>query len=755
MRFFDLNTVKQLSHSKLSGLNLSCLLALFCTSLLSCQEKPKWAHAIPESAQLISNLPAKQYAGQHQLIARIWMEYTLNQADWLYLYESGFQFVDLAKMKKLRQTLYRGVNIQHYRNGQGRTLVFANLKGVNILAAHAIMVEEAIRSLKSGSTALQKLASHLDWKRQETLLIGPEFNKKDRHFPVNRPYRGIALQRDFGEKNWRGTLFFVQKRKKLNAKQARQNWAQLQEATPANAWQIEPYWPDPKQAPKWMRSCKGLAQLAYLGENPGSSACLMLAGKHARAWSKLTRNLPAQQEQNYQAFHLQIWSNRALDPLGRSRFVAFYMQNTLVLASSIDAAERWIDAFVVGNTLAQKSPFVGSSCNARLDPDLGLGAVIKQGLNIATYPSPQNSPFLLKGESSRKSWHFSLDWTPSVENEALAWQLDLETAVQGMWPLPAHQAVLAQTQDGELISLNAEGRVKWRQKINAPIIGAPCEADFGEKTALFFGAGKYLYGLDTSGQLLPGFPWPAELSPGLCVGGLNPYFFYPGKNGYVYGLDREGRPLASWNPGPYADAQNFPLQFFQADGQDFLLLRNAQNQVQVLNRDAMDHFPPIQLEGESNHPIFYQWTAKHKRMVVAEKGGKARIIGPDGQSFMLSLALDGFGGTPQLWFANLWGDERKDYLALGGKTLTLNGYEGQNFKLLRKKELPFEATQLFGEGSNIGLRHLGKQQAWVLDREWNVLPIFPVKAEYTCFFPGKNLLVCAFQGRLFAIKTAK
>jgi hypothetical protein len=770
MRFFEIEHVKDLSKTKSPTLFSRwfkfgfgakmfkrtlrfCLCGLSFLVLQACQEQTPWTHAVPSDAQLISNLPARQQDGQHQRIARVWMEYAQDQADWLYLYEKNYPFLDLSNMQKTGQTLYRGVTIQGYRDARGRNLVFAQLKGVCMLAAHAIMVEEAIRSLKSPSTDLQKLVSTLDWKHQETLLIGPSFNKKDRHFPVNRPYRGMVLQRKFGQKNWSGDLFFAQNQKKLGRQKAKRYWAQLQEATPADAWQIEPYWPDQSNAPAWMRGCKGMAQLAYLGDNPGSSACLVLAGKYARAWSKLTPKVPSQQELNYQAFRLKVWQNRALDPLGRKRFVAFFMQNTLVLASSVAAAERWIDAFVVGNTLAQKSPFSESTCNARLDPDLGLGAVMKGGLNLATYSSPKNSPFLLKGQSGRKTWHFSLEWAYPTENEALAWQITLDSPINGMWPLSTGKAVLVQTSSGELLCFNAEGKVKWRLSLKTPIASAPTAAQYGDYPALFFGAGKQLIGLDSSGHLLPGFPWAAETGSGLCVAGLNSYFFYSGKNGYVYGLDREGHPLGSWNPGPYAGQQRFPLQFFEADGQDFLLIRNPSNQLQVLDRDAQDHFAPIQLEGQETSPIGYQWTAKQRRIVVAEKGGRARVVGPDGQSFMLPLGLEGFTDTPQLLFVNVWGDERKDYLALGSKTLTLNGYEGQQYKLIRRKKLPFTANALFQEGANIGLSHLAQQQVWVLNSAWEMSPIFPVKATHSCFFPGGNLLVCAFEGRLFAIKS--
>ncbi|HMN91459.1 MAG TPA: hypothetical protein PKE68_15665, partial [Saprospiraceae bacterium] len=188
---------------------------------------------------------------------------------------------------------------------------------------------------------------------------------------------------------------------------------------------------------------------------------------------------------------------------------------------------------------------------------------------------------------------------------------------------------------------------------------------------------------------------------------------------------------------------------------------NAQGRLQVFRRDGTPRFAAVQV-GECTAPPEVQLSGKDSRIVTLNWQGVATIINMDGGSGSRRL-LPATGQAAHFVYANVIGDERKDFLAVSGEQLSIHYYEGTQFKewLRLKFEAPLSHIQvLMGKAEPIiGVVSSAKKQVYLLHLDGELHPN-GLLAGHSAFFVadlmgnGQQLLVVANGSSVYAYKIA-
>jgi len=282
------------------------------------------------------------------------------------------------------------------------------------------------------------------------------------------------------------------------------------------------------------------------------------------------------------------------------------------------------------------------------------------------------------------------------------------------------------------------GQALWALPLESKILGRIHGISFyqnGQQQYVFNTADR-LYILDADGEVVGAFPLNLQTKAAQEVTVIdfdktrNYSFFVPCENGSVYGFDETGEPVPNWNPLAEVGQLANPMLHFQHDGKDFIILAKD-TILQVLQRDATPRFPPLVLQAQLVPPVQFQVEAPFPRIVAGLENGKVLVVALDGSSFHLPLQLN--QRPQQFVFADVWGDARKDYIALYDNAVQLWGYDARNDFNRRwswSSETPienmFKVAMPRGAKARIGVLCPDKKQIFLLDENGQLVEGFPL-----------------------------
>lgn len=735
-------------------------LSLFLViSLLGCQHQQKLETLVPANTLAVlttqkSNLdlPFPDLSWNTVL-----MPLSKNQIGFLYISTTPME-IQIAKVKGLKwitHTQWRGLQFEHFQDAEGQKWVLFQIKHLKYLAHEAALVEEAALGFKAGKSAGWVTALSANQLQFNYPALSSFYGLKGDALAAH--CQNVTLELRHQAEQIQGQVQFVNP-----ARMNEKDQAAVLSIAPGSARSLVPYFDSDGTLEQLNPET---AFLLHFGREKSSQSAVVLAfatGTLAQeALKELAENYGALAAINYQTYSLQPVLDLGLKALSIRQATLCVFDRFLVIGASENLMERWIDAVVVGNTIAKqlRKPPRGLWMRFSADRDLGfLIDQLKQTLNLQL---PLSDPLQWEGIVSGKDWAFRD--APNLEANNLAspelWQLDLpQGKVKQLCAIESWNQCLVETNEQHLLALDLEGNVQWDKKLEASIVGTVTAVLRPElnQNLVYFASEKAIHALQVDGQEAPGFPLTlsATTTSGLCVGGREQFLFYSSADGRIYGLDKYGQPLSGWNPGPKIGTVKQPLSYFQSATEDYLLALTEEGQFHVLDRATQAHFSTQTLKGPFTSPPQWQWDQMSQRIVVSDGKGKAQVFNEKGESFSLSITA-GLAGATRFCFADLIGDGRKDYLTANGAQLFLHAYNQEDgFQLVFKKSFNGQIDGLTASGKNENARIIcsisGGHQVWGLSAKGEVVEGFPVAGDHFAFFAGQKMVLTTIDNRVYA-----
>ncbi|BBE18315.1 hypothetical protein AQPE_2477 [Aquipluma nitroreducens] len=228
-------------------------------------------------------------------------------------------------------------------------------------------------------------------------------------------------------------------------------------------------------------------------------------------------------------------------------------------------------------------------------------------------------------------------------------------------------------------------------------------------------------------------------SNGVCIaeyGQNKEYrFIVAGEDKQIYLFDRDGRLIPKWNFGGSESLVTNPVQHFDIDGKDYLIVSDKQN-VYFLDRQgkARDGQPAPFVR--SANPLYFI-NDGNPRLIATDQVGRIHIMDFAGQAQIKEVGK--FGSAHRFVAEDLDGNGSPEYIFADDKKLTIFSDDGKKMSEHTFSDEISETPYVFTMGAGItkiGVVIKGENKVYLLDKNGSVMHGFPLEGD-TNFILGK------------------
>lgn len=435
-----------------------------------------------------------------------------------------------------------------------------------------------------------------------------------------------------------------------------------------------------------------------------------------------------------------------------------------LFSNSKAGVERWLDQYVVGNTLSKDANFLKSILELPVTAhgfvsfesskawqqlagwlsDEKLNALVANPLGINAFAAA------IKKHGNMFNLEIAVQHAqkPTATNTAsVLWRVPLGAPLAQApfcfyHPETKEYLVLVQDTSRKLHLISRSGRALWTLPLDELLMSEiqPIDLHNDGNVQLAFSTRSAIHLLNIQGEEMPGYPIRllVPATNGVKVVDFfksNDYsYFIACENGKAYGFDEEGLPLEGWRPRDSVGLVFHPMVHFQAQGMDFLAFLNDQPILKVFRRNGEPRFGDVILEGRFLSPPGWQVSRQSSRIVACNDKGRAWVVNLNGSAFGLSLNA-GDNTETQFIYEDVVGDNRKDYVVLSGQDLAIYSYQGSKFvraatyRFENRQEELFQVKWKNASKSLIGVVDPVRNQIRMLDGKGVMLPWFPLAGD--------------------------
>ncbi len=476
----------------------------------------------------------------------------------------------------------------------------------------------------------------------------------------------------------------------------------------------------------------------------------------------------SQEADQPQQYDYQMFKVFQLDEVPMAQLVGLEMATSyasvlgdyVLFSSSRTGMDRWLGKYLAGQTYANDISLLKMKASL---PEESHGFLFMDGnkgwqqlslfLSEKYINSINRNPLPFEKIAASITWTNGLGKITFVKPES---ELLEKLPANILWSVPlSGQAtgppnVFTNPQNGEkdvfitddanhIYLISRSGRVLWKKQLSEPIMSDITHIDFhnNREGQFAFSTRSAIYVVDRQGEYIDGFPLHLQVpaTNGVTVVDFfqsNDYnFFVACENGNAYGFDEKGSPIEGWRPNEGIGHVEHPLQHFQANGKDFLVLLDVLGEMQVFKKNGSPRFKSLEFDTPLLQKPGYQVTRTSSRIVTSDAEGTVFVTNLLGDHFKLRLKV-GKNEDVKFLFTDVFGDERKDYVSLSGKELAVYYYKGKSFKKAFSHSYPTSQDDLFPVILDekkmvfIGTVNKQKKQISILDGKGNIPNQFPL-----------------------------
>lgn len=463
----------------------------------------------------------------------------------------------------------------------------------------------------------------------------------------------------------------------------------------------------------------------------------------------------------------------------------------VIFANSLAGLKIWLDQIGYGQTLSNNPAFANAASKVTFHANLYTFAqprycsqVLKSltredmmGQTLVAFQHWKNYDAIAisgigqGGRFNLKGVAMAGKGESKVQSEAsIVWRADLGIpAITPPYQVKNHETgqneVMIQDANFKVYRIGNNGEVRWSKPLDGPILSAIQEADvYGNgRLHTFMNTQEKIYLLDKDGEdVYPPIRVPSKASNGMYAAQLDENgvtFFIGGENGYVYGYSRDGSPLSGWSPQIDINKAVKPLQHFTSGGYDFLVAINKAGELRIVKKGG-------QLLCKVPFATSYHGTFDidpvAQRIAIASKNGEIHVSNFKGSSFKLATSV-GDNKDVHFAYADVTGDNRKDYVVQSGTKLAIYGYKGTTFSKVSSHEFPEEINDIFPVKSLhsdkwwVGAVANESQRIYVVDGAGKALSGFPLAGDKRFFLSDfyqtqTNVLVSVSGGMVYGYR---
>lgn len=447
----------------------------------------------------------------------------------------------------------------------------------------------------------------------------------------------------------------------------------------------------------------------------------------------------------------------------------------IAMASHRNALEEWLDSRLLDLSLVRDTSFMrqlgGSGFSGSQRLHFVSGSLLQEwgqhfGLEIKTVPDN----LLLLGDHRSSHWRWTAyRWQDSRADSsgtvASAWSFTgdapLGTPRLVRYPdnRPAGQ-VAVQDDRRRLYLLDLRGSLLQRTDLPGLLLSGVVADRQGQ---WFFHTRDRFFHLGPDGQMQNNTPY---LLPAPAAAPMTVVDFGEGAGGFTAFIPLQDGRILHWRSGMQQPAVwpaegtmkplQAPLVHYQDSLADYLFTLETGGRVRAFSRFGQ-HRWSFEYPGLQGPLLLDAALPDRPRLVVADTGGRVIAFNEKGDHFPLRLT-DSL--SHQFLLADLWGDNRKDYLIYRNGRLSLKGYGGDNsFATRRSIELQPAADTLFLIGEERPqLAGIDRERGllYLYDADGNPLPDFPVAAQTGAVMvpagDGGSLLLVVYGRELYALR---
>ncbi|MGF7140286.1 hypothetical protein [Roseimarinus sediminis] len=329
-----------------------------------------------------------------------------------------------------------------------------------------------------------------------------------------------------------------------------------------------------------------------------------------------------------------------------------------------------------------------------------------------------------------------------------------------------NKEIVIQDHENNFYLINNVGRILWKLRLDAPIMGEVHQIDYfnNGKLQYLFNTENKLYLIDRNGNNVKNFPlnFRAKASNGVSIfdydNNKDYRFFVACTDRKIYAYDINGKLLEGWNLFTTDHEVKHPVQHFRVDGKDYLVASDRMKDY-VLHRVGTVRVQTNEVYAHSGNTIYLEErTNTHEpRMVTTDTEGRIHYTYFDGTHKVLETGI----GNQKHYFtlSDIDSDNVSEYIFVSDKQLKI--IEASGSTLLNKT---FENTlshqpNIYTFSRNqkkIGLTSKSANKIYLIDAKGNNHPGFPLEGctEFSIGFISEelsnfNLLVGSPDGYLY------
>jgi hypothetical protein len=310
--------------------------------------------------------------------------------------------------------------------------------------------------------------------------------------------------------------------------------------------------------------------------------------------------------------------------------------------------------------------------------------------------------------------------------------------------------------DYKLYLIKTNGNIILEKKLDSQLFSEIQIIDYysnGEKYFLF-NTENSIYVCDQNGETVKEIKLVSKASTGLSFivydGELR--FYVPCQNSKVYGYDKNGKPLAGWNPNDKIGLVEFPLTYMEVNQKGYLISFNKTGKITISDRTAKKIISK-DLDGNFTNNICIEKT--NNELQVFNESGALFIINLKGKlqkiTFKKSKKKLGSG------FVNYSGDESMEYIRTEDSILSIYEIKNKVKKVLKQVQLGENIDKILENNSKnhreIAALSLKNYRLFVLDNQLNTIKkvILPKSKNLFYDLDQSNVRILQIEGKSLQI----